>query len=93
MKVSEQPKLIQNIEAIIQKETDPEKKAYLLNLLRAHKEDANLVRDYIFWAFQKSYEQQCRPFRDTMNLEDWEEFKNNECFFLGVLRKVLYSLK
>ena len=64
------------LEIDIEKETDPEKKTYLLNLLRAHKEDVNLVRDYIFWAFQKSYEQQGRSFRDTMNLENWEEFKN-----------------
>jgi len=53
------------MEIDISKESNPEKKAQLQSLLDEHRRDAELVRDFIYWCFQKSYhgfsEKKCMP--------------------------------
>ena len=62
------------MEIQIKNESDPEIKKSLELDLQEHQKDASLVRDFIFWAFQKSYQQQGKSFRDTDQLELYEQY-------------------
>ena len=70
---SDQCNICFNLEIQIKNESDLETKKQLELDLKEHKKDASLVRDFIFWSFQKSYQQQGEDFRDTDQLELYEQ--------------------
>ena len=71
---SDQCNVCFNLEVQIKNEQDIKLKNDLKDDLKHHKKDASLVRDFVFWAFQKSYKQQGKPYRETDQLELYEDF-------------------
>ena len=59
------------LEAEIKEEKDVEKKNKLETILESHKQDAFMVRDYIYTSFQKSYAQLGKKNMDLKQLEEY----------------------
>ena len=59
---------------MINSEANDEIKNALKQDLEEHKRDACVVRGFVFWAFQKSYQQQGKSFWDTDQLEIYQHF-------------------
>ena len=59
------------MEMQISNENNNDMKNNLIKDSEEHKRDVCIVRDFIFWAFQKSYQQQGKSFKETDRLETY----------------------